>query len=63
MTRFLAVASFVLACAAPPPAELTPAHPASPQAAEAPEPPRSRTLDAEGEPAPAPTPEASHHDH
>jgi hypothetical protein len=63
MPRFLPVAALMLACSAPPVAELAPTHPASPQAAEAPEPPRSRTLDAEAEPAPAPAAEASPHVH
>jgi hypothetical protein len=61
MPRLLAVVVLVFACAAPPLRELHPEHPASPRAAEAPEPPRSTSLDAESEP--TPTEEAAPHVH
>jgi hypothetical protein len=63
MTRLVVPFALVFACTAPLAPELGPDHPASPQAAEAPEPARSRTLEAGAEPPPAPAAEASPHVH
>ena len=56
---------FLLAagCTAPPLAGLDAAHPASPEAAEAPAPPPTRTLGVGPQDLPSPEPGASHHVH